>query len=312
MSPVKKYPLLQRFFSKVFEIGYIAGRIRPKSRVWLTWVVRGVVTLLSLWLPFTLNLERFNSFSWWPYSLPFKMSAVLVLVIAALLVMVLNFFLVNGLIPLLYFVPQCLTMKSIGLVFVSLDENTSHKLFSEALKEHKHGEKVRVLCISGRHLFVEQSMPNGKPSILHDLAVNGELDVLMPISDQNNPTVKQRFVTYTEDYKKANAISDISTFIDEIDKGKKFIRGYKDNVLTEHNILCMWRVILLSRYCFVQNYFPNNADAKYQHSFMAPTFVYQKDETASGNCVCYYDTFSNLFEFIKKYANEASVTTASA
>ena len=113
----------------------------------------------------------------------------------------------------------------------------------------------------------------------------------MPKSEKNNSTIENRYNSYTQSYKESNGLTDISRFVKEINDGKEFLNKY-GNDYREHDILCMWRVIILSKHCVVQSYFPNN---KAGHSFMSPTFVFQKENADNS----YYNTFLSMFDLIK-------------
>jgi len=220
----------------------------------------------------------------WPFPDFISAAVVSKFVISFLLSIVMTEVFARGLFPILFFVPQSIAMKNLGLLYVSDDPYESWQLIGEALQEHDSNERIRVICISGRHLFKEPTMPlptgGGLSSPLHEKAVDGKLEVIMPISDFKNQTIKNRYATYSEDYKRRNLILTIDKFVEEINQGKEFLKN-NGNVLHQHNILCMWRVIIFSKHCIVQNYFPNPEG---EHSFMSPTFVFQKIPHSRSKC----------------------------
>ena len=71
---------------------------------------------------------------------------------------------------------------------------------------------------------------------------------------------------------------------------KSFLTA-RGNCFTEHNILCMWRVVILQNFCFVQNYFPNS-DGNFSDT--APTLVYKNTGSNS-----YYSMYLEMFNLIK-------------
>ncbi|MGH8047173.1 MAG: hypothetical protein ACREKL_08000 [Chthoniobacterales bacterium] len=194
---------------------------------------------------------------------------------------------------MLFYVPQAITMKKLGLLYVVTDETEQTTVIEKCLKEHNPETIVRVICISGRHLFREQWMPNGKPCPLHKLATEGKLDVIMPRSHPENQTILRRHATYSELFKRANGIESVDSFITEIEAGKRFLRHY-GNTVREHDILCMWRVIILSSHSIVQSYFPNKSKTE---SFRAPMFVYSTGAPEE-HFDSYYNTHTQMFELV--------------
>jgi hypothetical protein len=194
-------------------------------------------------------------------------------------------------------VPKTIAMKEMGLVDVSIDEINSIKLAKKYSAFHNPQNKVKAICISGRHLFRESPTPaGGLAAPLHDLANEGKLEVLMPISSSSNPTVISRFATYSDVYKAECGFITVDDFVKEIDRGKKFLRVNHHNIIHEHDALCMWRAIIYDNHCIIQNYFPNSTG---DHSYRAPTFVFAK-KTSSDNqqLFTYYDTFCKMFDLL--------------
>lgn len=207
-------------------------------------------------------------------------------------------FIVRGLCPSLFFVPQAISMHSMGLLYVTTDPSECHKYMEECVAAHDSALPVKVICISGRHLFREPTYDCGgeiKNTPLHSLAKEGKLEVIMPKAQATNPTIKYRYGTYTSDYKTTHGIKNMTQFLTEIKNGRSFLKESR-NRMFEHDILCMWRVIILSQHCIIQNYFPNRSGT---HSYLSPCFVYRKTDSASNG---YYDTYSDMFEMIKKDA----------
>jgi hypothetical protein len=139
------------------------------------------------------------------------------------------------------------------------------------------------------------------------MAMKGELEVIMPRSEVDNATVRARFDTYREDYKLANNISTPDAFLYEINAGKSFLLKCRNKVF-EHNILCVWRIILFSEHCIVQNYFPNVSKGD---SFEAPMFVYAKNAGSENplSRYSYYYLYSAMFDLIRSTSTEFTLQT---
>jgi hypothetical protein len=206
----------------------------------------------------------------------------------------------RALLPMLIYVPQSVAMRELGLYRVTTDRREAVRLILRCAEQHRSGP-IKVICISGRHLFREETMPfdPSLPVPLRRLAELGQLEVIMPESNPENPTVLSRYKTYTREYCRTYAIPTVERFVEyEIKAGKHFLRqANNNNVLFEHSMLCMWRVIIFSEHCFVQSYFPN---LKGGHSFEAPMFVYVKRADKPDNS--YYELFSHLYFLLKENA----------
>lgn len=201
----------------------------------------------------------------------------------------------RGLVPTLRYAPQSIAMRSLGMHLVSAGGQTYEKLVARYLKRHAKNERIRIICISGKHLFFSSETPNRVPSPLRNEAKQGTLDVLMPESDPKNSTIASRFETYSDDFKRDMSYNSANDLIDEIEESKKFLRENKKNTVTEHSMLCMWRVVILSDFCIVQSYFPNDHG---RYSFLAPIFVFEKRYGVDG---AFYSTFESMFELVKKH-----------
>jgi hypothetical protein len=118
----------------------------------------------------------------------------------------------------------------------------------------------------------------------------------MPASSEANPTIEQRWLTYTGDFRRHYETA--RQLVSEVDAGKEYLRAHR-NSITEHHILCMWRVIILQKYCIVQNYFPNDDGLP---SDSAPTFVYENTGPNS-----YYQMYLVMFKLIKDIAQRHGV-----
>jgi hypothetical protein len=185
---------------------------------------------------------------------------------------VLKFLLFEGLLPLLAYLPKTIANRTLGFEAVAVEEDASLSITARYAKEHHGDEKVKVLCISGRHLFGPEATPAGAFPPLKELASLGKLEVIMPISDGSNKTIAERFSTYGSGGESIG-VPTLKDLITEVERGKDVLRKNRGNILLEHDILCMWRVVLFPRICIVQNYFPN---AQGEASYKAPTLVFER------------------------------------
>lgn len=194
-------------------------------------------------------------------------------------------------------------MKDLGLLYITNNRAEAAKLYEKAAKEHKKEDKVKIICIAGKYLFRETAMPDEDnqtllPLPLNAFAIDGKLDVIMPVSDARNPTLKARYETYSDDYKMKNTVTTIEKFIErDVNLGKEFLL-MRGNELSEHNILCMWRLVIFSEHCLVQNYFPNPRKAD---SFLSSVFMYGR-KVEGEQAHSYYETYRTMFELVKKYS----------
>lgn len=224
-----------------------------------------------------------------------------VLAIHELLVTFLTVIFVNSVIALVPFAHRSMAMKALGIIMASVTRGEFSGLLESYVSDQPRTESIRVICISGAGLFGNET--SGRDLPLRDWAQTGRLEVIMPVSSPDNPTVKQRWAQYSASTKR-DSYPTVGTLVDEINEGKKFLRAHGNRVI-EHHILCMWRVVLLHNYCFVQNYFPNLDGSLSNH---APTFVYVDEGNFS-----YYQTFSEMFRLVsiaeedRRYQNSGIV-----
>jgi hypothetical protein len=287
----------QKFFTFCFK-GFVAfDTFRFKRPVWFSLSGSIVVMAAVLCISQLAGIGDITNPTWWKptgFLSAANATRALLSIVSGL---IFTQPIARGLLPLLTILPQAIAMKNLGLLFVTTNYNECAKLFLKASSEHASGEKVKVICISGRYLFRELRLPgdSGIELPLHDLAMKGQLEVIMPVSDSNNPTINSRYETYSRDFIIANGVPTIERFIDfEIEAGKDFLLEGRNEVY-EHNILCMWRVIIFSEHCLVQNYFPN---VKKAESFRAPMFMYSKRVDGS-EPHSYYEMYLAMFDLVK-------------
>jgi hypothetical protein len=192
--------------------------------------------------------------------------------------------------PFVFIAQRAIAMETMGLDWASIDGDM-HDQLRWYLGFHPDQERIKVLCISGRSLFRETL--DGTDPPLTKWAKDGRLDVIAPISSASNPTVMERFETYSGDFRSLHYPNGVSDLVHEIEVGKGFLRAFPRNTLEEHDILCMWRVVILKDHCLVQSYFPNSDGDESDH---APLFVYQQ-----GSVDSYYETYLKMFEFLYKH-----------
>ena len=200
--------------------------------------------------------------------------------------------------PLILYVPQTIAMKTLGLLFITLNHKELSRLTRVFAAQCRTRERIRIACISGKHLFRETEAP------LHKEAVKGNLEVIMPGSSEDNKTVKTRYSTYPEEYRKAEGIPDLDSYIKEIESSKEFLLKY-NNIVYEHNLFLPLRLLLIDTRCIIQNYLPNSSG---QQSHKAPAFIYHDVEGKAG-FDSIYDSYSNYYEVVKncsKKINEKS------
>ena len=176
------------------------------------------------------------------------------------------FIVCRALLPLLFYVPHAMSFRSMGLLEASVRENGMKSCIIKYLKWHDSKKRIKVICISGRNLF-------GSQGPLFESANAGRLQVLFPKTDRENPTIKARYDTYNKDFR-ADTYPSVDDLVREVKISKEALKQNARNGIHEHNELCMWRVVLLSSHCIVQNYFPNHSGC---HSDTAPVFVYYKE-----------------------------------
>jgi hypothetical protein len=284
----------QRSFLALFRLFGLVDRSR-KGHPFGWHVITGTISFAAFSVPSYLNgLDKIGGPEWWPAIGVLTPGRVTVALIGLAGGTFLKFLFFDGLVSLLAYLPGTIANRELGFHAVALDETASIRFTAEQAKKHSRDRKVRVLCISGRFLFGTEQTPTGLFPPLKDMASSGLLDVVMPVSDPRNLTIAERFSTYTSETGPAIGISSIDDFVAEIDRGKKLLSKNSGNLLSEHNMLCMWRVVLFDTVCVVQNYFPNKHGTA---SYKAPTFVFEKVASSPN---CYYEIFSNMFDIIKK------------
>jgi len=182
-----------------------------------------------------------------------------------------------------------MAFRELGLVAASVNPRGLHDMLSWYLKPeiHPENEPIRIICISGESLFGSDLTEGHRP--LRHWADRGMLDVVMPVRSESNLTVSERFRRYSAKLK-TEKYKDIHALLDEMTRAKEYLRD-RNNAVTEHDLLCMWRVVILQNYCLVQNYFPN-IDGNL--SDFAPTLVYQNTGRHS-----YYTMYLEMFKLIK-------------
>lgn len=214
-------------------------------------------------------------------------------VLAHLLIGGLSYACLRLLVPFFLIAQRALAVRELGLVGASVVPGAIQDLLDWYLRKHPECDHVRVICISGESLFGAIDTKDERP--LRDWARRGKLDVVMPASVEENPTIGERALRYCDELKRDQYQSP-TNLVEEVKEAKRFLRKY-GNTVTEHNILCMWRVVILQNVCLVQNYFPN-LDG--QPSDFAPTLIYQDTGPNS-----YYQIFLEMFDLIKKHAGAA-------
>ena len=207
------------------------------------------------------------------------------------------FFIVQMLFPLflqaISFAPCSGALISLGFVEASNKENSSYVLQAKYLKQHQSNNKIKVICISGSRFFVKAQNKAGTLNLpLHQMALAGKLDVIMSHPSSKNLTVQERWKSYGD---KATEL-DYDTpekLAQEVQSGIDWSLEH-NNIVTSHNILCMWRVMITDGHCLIQSYFPNKTKTRESHS--APVLVFKK----TNNEFDYYRVFDEMFDLVKK------------
>jgi hypothetical protein len=182
--------------------------------------------------------------------------------------------------------PHAVAMYSMGLLEASIKENGMETALKKFLKWQKEDEPVKVICISGRKLF-------GYGAPLEAIARAGRIEALLPISNKDNTTIRFRYETYKPNFRKS-IYPTPDDLVREIEISKGILLENIENKIYEHDELCMWRVVLLSNHCLVQNYFPNFSG---EHSTISPVFVFFKETVCPHS---YYETFAEMFKILSK------------
>jgi hypothetical protein len=279
-------PFLQRVFIFIFSLFVILDDIRTKSPKTFSIILKILTTIVTALFIIKAN---FSNPAWWHIQLIGFWNLGLSIVFGYILGEIFS-----ALLPLFFYVPKSIAMKGIGLVDVSVNEQDSFKFAIKYKKYHQSQNHIKVICISGRYLFREDITPFPCVSPLQDFARNGRLDVIMPENTPENPTIAERYRTYRSEFKLKNSLNTMADFLNEIRLGKQFLLSNATNIVSEHKMLCMWRVIIFDHHCIVQSYFPNSSGSA---SFTAPTFVFENNtDIKNAN---YYQTFDQMFTLIK-------------
>jgi hypothetical protein len=205
-----------------------------------------------------------------------------------------SFVVLTAFIPFVLIAQRAIAMHALGLAWVSITGGDIQTLLNWYLRSHPEAEHVRVICLSGDTLFGAAGSP------LRRWADRGKIDAVMPISSSDNATIRERYKRYSEELRRTRYPT-IDKLVGEVAAGKSFL-ARSNNAITEHNILCMWRVVILQNFCLVQNYFPN---LEGNASDAAPTFVYRNTGSES-----YYQMYIEMFDLIKSYPNIAQAAHA--
>jgi hypothetical protein len=193
--------------------------------------------------------------------------------------------------PWILYLPYAAEMRALGLLRISTEEGAVLRLVEHHLRLHNKDEIIRVICISGRRL-IREPRPPAEIAPLFDAAVKGGLDVVIPLADAHNPTIGSRYDTYSVQYRDG-VYPTLNTLVEEVAASRDFLMRH-NNVVTQHDALCTWRMVVFSHACIVQNYFPNRMG---RDSDTAPVFVFEKNDSANS----YYETFTTMFNLIKRY-----------
>lgn len=224
--------------------------------------------------------------------------------LSILVAVIFNRGLLNGVLPTLEYARQSIAMRTMGLERIIVDDDKYSEIVTGYMKRHeatRECPRIRVICISGHFLFRASTMPNGKPAPLHEAARNGLLDIIMPEGVASNPTIEARFGTYTDAFKEQSNLKEVTDLLQDVEHGKAFLRKFSGNIISEHSMLCMWRVVLFSQHCIVQSYFPNSEG---HESYTAPVFVFRKTDSAFS----YYSVFEEMFKMVKRHGSVSDTT----
>ncbi len=202
--------------------------------------------------------------------------------------------------PALSYLPWAVATRALGFEAVTRNPDVQLAWTNMAVQAAcKSGRRVRVICVSGKHLW--SVAPAGVHSVtaapLQAARQSGLIDAIMPTSNAANPTVAQRYKTYSDDFKRRANFGGCSGLVGEMEANKHTLLESPGNSLVEHDILCMWRVVMTDEYCIVQNYFPNTEGSD---SYKAPTFLFRKREPhgETAKIDTYYEVFDNMFRLI--------------
>lgn len=194
------------------------------------------------------------------------------------------FLLLRVVLPMLFYMPHAIAMRSMGLVRAHTETDQGNRVIEELLLEHPDKKDIRIICISGHDLFRTSESP------LRKMADQGRLRVLLPSITKVNPTVRRRYETYDPTFRD-DQYPVIERLLDEITDSKNFLVEHPKNRVRHHNAVCLWRVILFEEKCVVQTYFPNFAG---RDSRAAPVFVFEKGDAEHSH----YRTFDCMFNYL--------------
>jgi hypothetical protein len=126
--------------------------------------------------------------------------------------------------------------------------------------------------------------------------------VIAPYPDPEHPTVRARFATYTSDFKDEQGLHSESDLVREMNEARaNLLSKSRGNTITEHGILCMWRIVLTDEFCIVQSYFPNHGGSD---SFKAPAFFYRNVNAGkaqgSSRIDSLYDTYAHMVDLVSR------------
>lgn len=197
----------------------------------------------------------------------------------------------NGLLPTFPFAQQSIAMRQLGLDLISHDD-FAH-VVEQYLPKHDITQRIRVTCMSGAYLFRDVGGP------LHKAAKDGKLHVVMPMPEAVSPTLSARYRTFDKGFKLSKNLRTLDQFLVEVEGGAEFLMSIGGNDVVYHQLLCIWRTVLLSSHCIVQAYFPNKREFAEQRG---PVFVFAKRPEGRG---AYYEIFDQMFKLLNDYGSPA-------
>src|ERR1051325_6703749 len=155
-AAVKRPPRLEHATIKVFSITEPLERLRLRRPAAFS-VLCSILVIGLMWqIASLLKLNTIPNPSWWGKDPYWTFARTLQAAISFRLGFPLTQPLARGLLPALIYVSQALDLRNIGLVRVSTSPRQITKMFYRAVKDHKSGDKIKVICISGRFLFASE------------------------------------------------------------------------------------------------------------------------------------------------------------
>ncbi|MEQ1934672.1 MAG: hypothetical protein ABL962_12485 [Fimbriimonadaceae bacterium] len=297
------FPLFERFFRVVFPVLTRFDDWRNNHHNWFGALVACLVLLLTYYVHPYLKHPA-EVMSGWIQTYTFidadgrqVIGTGLLHNAMTLLVSLLFTLSLSSALPYIFYAQHTTAMRALGLAGVFEQSDAIQGILQRYVSMAGNEGRIRIICISGRQLFREVA---GKSAPLQKAAMEGRLDVIMPISDETSITIRERFDTYLDPFKDATYPEGVSGLVREIGASKTFLAKHATNTVHEHNTLCMWRVVLFKNHCVVQNYFPNPAGAA---SDGAPLFVFENIGPGS-----YYRTFETMFNLLSKNSLKATPT----